>query len=423
MSDPGFREIADRAAASARTPDFRAIAKRGTRRRRLTTTSRGVAGVALASVAVLGIHGIATDRDSLRPTAPTTTPGTSTQSTAEVPISRLSAQQIVTSPRAQLLHFAASADNPDVRASLWRVCASRSCVRAVAAVAVTTDAFDHSSYAKVAFTSSVTWAGGDEFVVQRDVESLDLVSSDGTLEPIRLLPQPAPLTADEILVTRTSDVGETPFGIDLDARSAHLIPLPSDGAELVLHRAGDQTLWGVTTDGAVALSTDGGASWRRVHQGQALTPPTIIASADPSILAYKARGGRVDNGPFVRTMDSGANWQTFTPRTRMFRYVEWTAVTPEGRLLVDTSNGIVTENGSPNEIHESDGLDWTHFHLVQPSVDGTTGQLQRGRLLAATSTPSGGQRLFVLTNGSLYNPPRLYVSSDDARTWAVTRTR
>jgi len=286
--DDRLSEIAESAESAALGHDFRTLARRGRRRRQASALAAGAAAVLVASVVVVGVRGVYVDQSApVHPVAPSPSPTaespTRTTASTAVPVSQLTAEQIVQDPDAELLAMVVAGDDSNVRASMWALCIGRSCRGHRWALAVTADAFTDTHYVKVGYPSPLVWAGGQDFVVESPSSVFSLVDTEGGVQPLAVSGTSSPLAADETLTTVWHGNTAVPYAVDAFSGTAHPVRLPDAPADVTSMNRQGPTLWGladVTT--TVVSSPDGGATWRAPYQlpkGSLYSP---VASGDPS---------------------------------------------------------------------------------------------------------------------------------------------
>jgi BNR/Asp-box repeat protein len=401
----------DSFAADIRTrvvpPDFTTLCAVSRRRRRTAVIASAAAAAAVIAVAGIGARSVYGDQSAPIPPAHT---GATTGPTTSAPSGVLTAEQIVHDPTSNLLNFEIAPDDQNVRATGWRVCIHARCAQAVA---VTRDGFAHASYVKVQDAYGVTWVGGDEFAVDHGDGNAALVNPDGDETPLHLTTQPGPLRSDETVVllgigTRSARY----YGVSPAKAVAHPISLP---AYLEVTSLNDQagTLVAFAGGHTIITSSDRGTTWRVPTALPKLWLYGTVPSGDPSVLAVMNVGDTATlvPGTVRRSLDGGVTWQVIRSPQMQQVVANWSAITPEGHLLVN-----IPRRGfqGPTGLWESDST-WMHFHRIADASPHPSTFLGGFDVLPVTSS-NGVQSLYVVDELA-------FVSTDGGRTWHRTAVR
>lgn len=255
--------ILDAAANAARTPAVAGIEARGVRRRR-RTQALAIGGAAAAVALVVGIGAITLTNDETNDK-----PAPAHHDKDEEGIHALSPEEVVHHPRAQLAEVQVAPDDPEARASTWRL-QEKGSRKERFAVAYTTDGFETAQYLR----SSDYWSGdlidSDHLLLNATGRALKLVRPDGTIETIEVERTKAPLQDGEVMVA--GNLG-TSLAVDLDNGTAHRWVQNLDEEQSNSGTGADDRFITPAVNDAgeveVRLSDDGGATWERIPS----TPP------------------------------------------------------------------------------------------------------------------------------------------------------
>jgi hypothetical protein len=361
MPDQRLFDLGQRVQDAVEFPDFESLRGRG---RRLVRT-RLLAAAFAVTVLVTGAVAIATSGavDSSPPVV-------------DVPLGRLTPEQVVQHPGAELESFAVDPDDPDVRSAVWVLpCeavsnddAGRPCGSARRALAVTGDGFESATYVGLRDNSDYPpraqplglQALGDGHFYLADPDRKDhIVDAVGNLTQVTMSMRPAPLGDGEVFVKRELgfDIrgGTDATGVDVEAARAHVLQ-GAPGSYGDIWQSSDETLWNYdATPGEVVTSNDGGATWSQplaipsVRSGLAWIPS---GSTDTFALKY-------DRGSLVRSTDGGRTWNEIDVPSDILTYAHWIVVRPDGSLLMQNFDG---------RVYASDGADWTVATPIEPGL-------------------------------------------------------
>lgn len=412
--DRSLEGFARSAGTNITGPGFEALARTATRRRRSAIVASACAALAISGVVGVGLQSIASDRSgpagpSPSPTAPTSAPSPTTPTEGD----DLSGQQIVDDPRAGQYRFVASPEDPDVKASVWAYCATITCKRHVAAVAVTDDDFATATYLRVRWLTDVTWVSGDSFIIRRLDGQLAMVSASGEMQPITESTDAAPLQADDLLVGDYANGPTAPYAaVDPQSLTSHPLAIPYKDEFLHLFRHGDTTIWGTSDQATIVSSPDGGATWRTEYSTPGDIPLGVVPTPGEGPLAVVQQPRLGDPSAILRSEDAGQTWDFIHPIALLDCTIMWTAVTPSGQFLAYAYPGPARDCQLSPGIYASNSDSWTTFDSV--AVSGPPGFVGAGAPLSITVDAAGQSRLYVSwSQGTL-------VSDDFGRTWRLT---
>lgn len=131
-------DVAGAARRSVTPPDFASVRARG-RRRRLVAWGTISGACASAAVAVVTAWSLGASTTGTAPPDVVVRPSEPTPPATDR--AGLRAERIIDDPDAQVVDVSISPSNPDVRASVWMLCATDRCRHATYAVAVTDDGY------------------------------------------------------------------------------------------------------------------------------------------------------------------------------------------------------------------------------------------------------------------------------------------
>lgn len=417
-------DIALAAARAASGPDFDAVRGRGRSRRRRARAV--VAGFTIAAVAAAGL-GFA-----LRPTGdPHPAPVRPGPTPAHVKQAQPSARQIVDDSRSVVQQMMAVPGHEDVRATLWRLCATKTCATSYAAVAVTDDGFKtrHLLGLPQGSVASLSVAGPNTFAVNRlDAHPL-LLHADGRSVKVQPPDPTAPLATGEVaLSSRNAGGNLVPLGVDPATGRSHRLPSPGDLT--AFQQAGDR-LEGLLRGSVYVSSLDGGASWQRhdLTRGS-MAWYRLVPSASSEIQAVLRGTGGATLFPFLSAdRDNAGAWDTVTPPRKPTAYVDGSVVLPGGELLlyVDRWSNPHYQGGNHDPgLWVSNGSDWADmlralpFRQASPDLsEHEIHRIQQGLYTFAGSALGDGHATVYVADGS-----HVYaVTGADAATWAPVPAR
>lgn len=430
-------DVAGTAARAVTPPDFDVVAGRGRRlrARRRTALGSGLVVVALAGTAALA--GIAAGRSSApAPAVPSPTVSPSRGSSPTQPAGP-SPEQIVDAAGAAVSQVAAFPEDPEVRAVVWRQCASPACDDNHVAIAVTGDGFRTRAVVGVRPDGGFPWlapAGRDAFVVSYDEKHPYLLRTDGRHIAIARPGPPASFGTDEVLA-RWRGYGDDFIGVDPATGASHRIATPPGTFEL--KPAGRGGLQGIRRDpsgaSAVIWSDDGGSSWQ-THPLEA-AETSLFAVVPTAVSGSHAVIEGADGAtlfPFVAVQRSrgGTAWERFVEADDPRAYVGASAVLPDGRLVVDVvgwSDARAGKPGSrPRGPYVSAGGDWSSIERLLPGPESGLDGDERNRLADAELEVRGvsvGLEHATLYVGPAGQSDTVYAVDDSVATWTRVSVR
>lgn len=421
-------EIAEAAARAAREPGYDNVRSRGLSRRRRTRAA--VMALSAVVVTTAGV-GVLSRPDGGREPGPTH-PSPTTTPTARHVQQGPSAERVVDDPRSTVAQVVAVPGREEVRATIWRLCETRSCARSYAAVAVTDDGFRTRHLLQLpedAFPV-VSVADDETFAVSGLTRWPFLLHVDGRRTDVRPPTAEEPLMPGEVLLGGDDASGRVvPLGVDPTSGRSHRLPSP--GSVLQVQRSGHR-LEGLLANGVYVSSTDGGGTWER-HD---LSPGAralyqLVPSASPDVRAVLCGSDGATLFPFLSVdRDVDGEWDTVTPAARPTAYVDGGAmVLPGGELLLYVggwSDPHYQGGNYDRGLWVSNGSDWADLLRVQPYpkvspelTERDIRRVQQGKTAFVGLAVGQGHATTYLADGS-----RVYaVTGPDASTWTPVRGR
>ena len=431
-------------AAGVVPPEFDDLVRVSRRRRRRIVVGAAAASLVLIGVAAYGAAGVSGDEAD--PTVPASTPTLSPDSTAPTPSDdivptaqqQMTAEEILLDPSSYLAAFAASATDPDLRASVWRCQEQPRCKGWRGAITVTDNGFRTSHPIDLPRNTdpTVTDVGAGAFLVGAAPRGL-LVHGDGTTVDLVAVDTPGPLAPAEVLVPYWRGVGTQAFGgLDPSTGRVHPLTLPA-GSNLDLQQSGEVLFGTVDTPGAqeqVVWSDDGGATW---HESATLPDfPSALSMSIPSmqtgVMAWLVGRDGATLFPLdevLRSTDGGATFETtLMARTDARAYVSFGLVLPDGRLLVNLDAWSDDTSGEPGEHHRglylSNGDAWGSLTPVESRYpEGTDLEALQASPLQIMDWAAGPSGEVVLWGWSPEINTPMMVSSDSGETWEESAAR
>jgi hypothetical protein len=333
--------------------------------------------------------------------------------------------------------FAASATDPDVRASVWRCREQPRCEGWRGAIAVTEDGFRTRRVLDLprGANLAVTDLGGGAFLVGDAPRGL-IVRGDGTTVDMAVDDDPAPIAADEILVPYWRGSGVSSFG-GLNPQTGRVHPLSvPEGRTLDLEQSGGVLFGTVDTSHAeevVVTSDDGGVTW---GGGAALPsfPNAILLSIPgtaPGVMAWLVGGDGASLFPFdkvLRSTDGGVTFETIEESPGDMAYVSFALVLPDGSLLVNLDAWSDDRNAEPGTNHHglyrSAGSDWADLAPVESRYpEGSDLDLLRSSPPTIMDWTVGDDGEAVLWGWAPGINTPMMMSTDSGQTWVESAAR
>lgn len=430
-------DIAGTASRSVEPPAFGAVVARGRRRRNRSRAAAAAACVLAALAAGSTVLDLAGHSTEPRPANPQPTlhhvhrpPGPDRGPLPE---------QVVDEPAASVDQVVVAAEDPDVRAVVWRLCRTQRCTHVDRALALTGDGFATRSVVRLREDSdpAIVPAGARTFLVSLDGPHPYLLDADGSRRPVSAPAPASPVRAGEV-VTRWNGFGADDFvAVDPASGAAHRVAVPGRLVELQGDRSGRlQGLSDYGSDRAPVFfwSDDGGASWhdhRLTSTGRQLFRLVPTAADTMAVLVGGDGATLFPFGAVQRGTRDGATWEGFPQDSPPSAFVDGGAVLPDGRLLVRLEQAeeqfhAGTGSEPRTGLYVSDGADWGSFARLDPP-DGAPGlspedvQWLRGAdlALAGVSVVPGHATVYITENGG----NRVFAVADGGRTWTEVRSR
>lgn len=362
-------DVAGAARRSINPPDFASVRARGHRRRLVVWEAIGGA-CATAVVAVVTAWSLGVSSTGSPPPDVVVRP--SEPDPAPTDRAGLRAERIINDPDAQVVGLSVSPGDPDVRASVWMLCATDRCHDQEYAVAVTEDGY--TSHAAVALPARdqpvLTAAGPAAFYV--GVPAGPTCSWEGTAarSRSRLLATPV-RSALERCWSRTSWPSTRTPRPRTDCRCRPRSPVCSKSPAV------DCSVSPVANSfrqAVVVWSDDGGATWdEHVLPAGETSLYVPVRSADDDTIAVVAGTDGATPFPFIavhRSTDGGATWEVFEQSRDPLAFIDAQLVRPDGSLLVNLlawGDGTLRRPSTkPVGLYESNGADWTRTAYVDP---------------------------------------------------------
>jgi hypothetical protein len=320
----------------------------------------------------------------------------------------------------------------EVRATIWRLCETRSCATSYAAVAVTDDGFRTRHLLRLPQDAFPLLSVADEesFAVSGITRLPFLLNVDGRRTDVRPPTGEEPLAPDEVLLRGDDTSGKVvPLGVDPTSGRSHRLPSPGPLVEV---QWSGHRLEGLLTNGVYVSSTDGGATWER-HD---LSPGAralyqLVPSASPDVRAVLRGSDGATLFPF-RSVDRDVDgaWDTVTPAARPTAYIDSGAVVlPGGELLlyVEGWSDPHYQGGNYDRgLWVSNGTDWADLLRALPYREASPElterdmrRVQQGKATFVGLAAGQGHATTYLADGS-----RVYaVTGPDASTWTPVRGR
>jgi hypothetical protein len=349
----------------------------------------------------------------------------------------MTAEEIVHDPESYLVAFGASAEDPDVRVSVWRCREQPDCPGWRGAIAVTEHGFRTYRVLDLprGANLTVTDLGAGAFLVG-DAPRGVIVHGDGTTVDMVVDDVPGPIAEGEVLVSYWRGSGVSSFG-GLNPETGHVHPLSlPEGRNLDLEQSGGALFGTVDTSHAqevVVTTDDGGATWG----GGAALPSfpndllQSIPSTDPGVMAWLVGGDGATLFPFdkvLRSTDGGVNFETFEESPDPMAYVSFGLVLPDGSLLVNLDAWSDDDPGEPGRHHpglyRSNGTDWGDLIPVESTYpEGTDLELLRATPPEIVDWHVGDSGEVVLWGWAPGINTPMMMSTDSGRTWTESAAR
>lgn len=444
MPDHKLLELASRVGSAAQPPEFRDIAHRGERLRRLRTGGAGAAVAALIAVTVFGVQSVYDDQAApVPPAQPTYEPLPSPPLTdnSSTPLDELTPEQIVYDERAEPGGaIAVPSGGLEAAAAVWSVCPKSSCANALA---MTSDGYTTASYVDLSQFSTPMLGdagGGSVLVADRGMKSLDspmIVSPDGSTKDLQRSTVPGPMHDGEVLfdggvnwISYRQAFFKTisPVAIDAATATSHPISIPEEDTFVQLVQSGPSTLWGSSgaTDGGgaelVAIwSNDGGTTW---ESDQLSSMPGVglvnLGGSVDGVMAFAQQSASDTPAQVYGSLDGGRTWQTTElPAQVSTAFIEGAVGSDDSLLISAYSSGEADGTEPRADLYKSSGTDWGTLHQVDAPFAGVNDVDEVGfRLTSSAPYTFGGSTAIYAYQGS-----RMWVSTDDGVTWTGQPTR
>jgi hypothetical protein len=209
----------------------------------------------------------------------------------------------------------------------------------------------------VAGDSPGAYTAGDAFVVKAWNSRGAVVATDGTVTPL-VEGAPRPVTSGDALLSGRKGL------LVVDPRTARTWPLPRENGVDRWDRgtvAEDGTAWAsAAVGGQVWLGWNRGGSWRHhvMLADQPRSLPGYVAVAGDHVASISGYDGAtiLPVADLAVTTDGGATWRDLHQRDLPFTYVDAMAATSGGTLYVVTAGA--------EHLFRSTGTTWTRFTEV-----------------------------------------------------------
>lgn len=441
MPDHKLLELASRVGSAAQPPEFRDIARRGERLRRLRTGGAGAAVAALLAVTVFGVQSVYDDQATpVPPAQPTYEPLPSPPLTdnSSTPLEDLTPEQIVYDESAALHDVTAvPSGGPDATASIWSVCRKSTCARALA---LTTDGFASASYVDVTDYRAPTLGdagGGSVLVADGGFQGPTIVvRPDGSTKDLQRSTVPGPMHDGEVLLDGPQWVSYrqsffktiSPVAIDSATATSHPISIPEEDTFVQLVQSGPSTLWGSSGsidggDGELTAiwSNDGGTTWE--SEPLSSTPGVGLVNLGGSVdgvMAFAQQSASDTPAQVYGSLDGGRTWQTTELPAQASTAVIDGVVGSDDSLLISAASSGEADGTEPRaDLYKSSGTDWGTLGQVDAPFAVVTDADGAGfRLTSSAPYTFGGPTAIYAYQGS-----RMWVSTDDGVTWTEQATR
>lgn len=439
MPDHKLLELASRVGSAAQPPEFRDIAHRGERLRRLRTGGAGAAVAALLAVTVFGVQSVYDDLATpVPPAQPTYEPLPSPPLTdnSSTPLEDLTPEQIVYDESAAFNDVTAvPSGGPDATASIWSVCRKSTCARALA---LTTDGFASASYVDVTDYRNPTIGdagGGSVLVADGGFQGPTIVvRPDGSTKRLRLSPVSGPMLDGEVLLDgprwfsyrRSFFKTISPVAIDAARATSHPISIPAEDTFVQLVQSGPSTLWGSSDsinggELAAIWSNDGGTTWE--SDPLSSMPGVGIVNLGGSVdgvMAFAQQSASDTPAQVYGSLDGGRTWQTTElPAQASSGFIDGVVGSDDSLLISVSSSGEADGTEPGAGLYKSSGTDWGTLDQVDAPFAVVTDVDELGFRLASSApfTFAGSTAIYA------YQGSRVWVSTDDGVTWTEQPTR
>jgi len=346
------------------------------------------------------------------------------------------ARRIVTDPRAGLLEFAVSPDDPGVRAIVKGGVLWPASTPTLWASALSSDGFQTVHYVHLGGPGDqlIPLSGNRFYLGHASPGSRAtawVINPTGARTPVTFRPDTSPASPRDVLVR----CGDWQYcALATDHATAHWFPgpAPRPGRDPGLANGlftlvqNGSVIWGdegnvqdeIVKNPRVWWTTDGGASWHShpttgIGAGLPLKTPAQGRARDDMVLAYATGSGPLHNSQqqsrtalLLGSTDDGAHWRTV--RLTGHGQVTDGVVLPDGRLLLVTTKGL----------KRSTDTSWKHW------TDLTAGWPPVGRDDEHLSVSFDGAGLTLFSTRESFPARRstVWTSTDAGTTWTQALT-
>jgi hypothetical protein len=400
---------------------------RSARRRRAVTAAVASVALVAGSIGAIALWPTATERppevvDTPTPT-PTPTPDPTPSPSPKVgSVKSLSPREVVTAENAQLLHAASSAENPDVRISIWEAVCELCPIPfesqlhpSFKGMALTTDGYRTADYTRSPFPQGPPYRieslADNQFLLVDEANGQEvMVDIDGTIRRVTRVATPISSPRSHwFQCLSTPFVGDTSTWCALDPVTATAYPIPPSGGEPSVNAPDSNELtWGLRS-----TYPRGHVIWWERNGSREEVELVIPTTSRRGVLSGRAPASWViDKGS--KSLDlhvvdplSGQRQVITRPAPDAKGSVLEMIVTPEGGLLAVST---WSDNGRPVPLIWRAPTLTADFELVYDDrLVNQPVDIDRGGVRVI------GDRIYVGSVG-------LVESFDDGRTWSGVTT-